>query len=388
MNLHEYQSKELLARFGVKVPRGKMVESVADASKAAEELGFPVVVKAQIHAGGRGKGGGVKLARAAEDVKTIADEILGKQLVTAQTGPEGKEVRKLLIEEGLAIKTELYVSFLVDRSIGWPVCIASSAGGMEIEKVAAETPDKILRAEVDPVVGLMSYQAREIAFGLGLEGDVHKKAVKFLMSVYKAFRGLDASMLEINPCLITEDGEVLALDAKINLDDNALFRHKDLVELRDITEEAPLEVEASKFGLNYIKLDGNVGCMVNGAGLAMATMDIIQLAGSSPANFLDVGGGASAEQIKNAFRILTSDPQVKAVLINIFGGILRNDRLAEGLIAAVGELGVKLPIVIRMEGTNVELGRKMLSESGLNFTTADSMKDGAEKVVALAGDAK
>ena len=389
MNLHEYQSKELLARFGVKVPRGKMVESVADASKAAEELGLPVVVKAQIHAGGRGKGGGVKLARTAEDVKKVAGEILGMNLVTAQTGPEGKEVRKVLIEEGLAIKTELYVSFLVDRSLGWPVCIASSAGGMEIEKVAAETPEKILRAEVDPAVGLMAYQAREIAFGLGLEGDVHKKAVKFLMSVYNAFRGLDASMLvEINPCLITEDGEVLALDAKVNLDDNALFRHKDLVELRDINEEAPLEVEASKFGLNYIKLDGNVGCMVNGAGLAMATMDIIQLAGSSPANFLDVGGGASAEQIKNAFRILTSDPQVKAVLINIFGGILRNDRLAEGLIAAVGELGVKLPIVIRMEGTNVELGRKMLSESGLNFTTADSMKDGAEKVVALAGGAK
>ncbi len=388
MNVHEYQAKGLLARFDVKVPRGKMVESVADASKAAEELGLPVVVKAQIHAGGRGKGGGVKLARTAEDVKTIADEILGKQLVTAQTGPEGKEVRKLLIEEGLAIKTELYVSFLVDRSIGWPVCIASSAGGMEIEKVAAETPEKILRAEVDPAVGLMPYQAREIAFGLGLEGDVHKKAVKFLMSLYKAFRGLDASMLEINPCLITEDGEVLALDAKVNLDDNALFRHKDLVELRDINEEAPLEVEASKFGLNYIKLDGNVGCMVNGAGLAMATMDIIQLAGSSPANFLDVGGGASAEQIKNAFRILTSDPQVKAVFINIFGGILRNDRLAEGLIAAVGELGVKLPIVIRMEGTNVELGKKMLAESGLNFTTADSMKDGAEKVVALAGGAK
>ena len=388
MNLHEYQSKDLLARFGVKVPRGKMVESVADASTAAEELGLPVVVKAQIHAGGRGKGGGVKLARTAEDVKKVAGEILGMNLVTAQTGPEGKEVRKVLIEEGLAIKTELYVSFLVDRSIGWPVCIASSVGGMEIEKVAAETPEKILRAEVDPAVGLMFYQAREIAFGLGLEGDVHKKAVKFLMSVYKAFRGLDASMLEINPCLITEDGEVLALDAKVNLDDNALFRHKDLVELRDITEEAPLEVEASNFGLNYIKLDGSVGCMVNGAGLAMATMDIIQLAGSSPANFLDVGGGASAEQIKNAFRILTSDPQVKAVFINIFGGILRNDRLAEGLIAAVGELGVKLPIVIRMEGTNVELGRKMLSESELNFTTADSMKDGAEKVVALAGGAK
>ena len=388
MNLHEYQSKELLARFGVKVPRGKMVESVDDATKVADELGLPVVVKAQIHAGGRGKGGGVKLARTAEDVKKVAGDILGMNLVTAQTGPEGKEVRKVLIEEGLAIKTELYLSFLVDRAVGWPVCIASSAGGMEIEKVAAETPEKILRAEVDPAVGLMPYQAREIAFGLGLEGDVHKKAVKFLMSLYKAFRGLDASMLEINPCLITEDGEVLALDAKVNLDDNALFRHKDLIELRDIAEEAALEVEASKFGLNYIKLDGNVGCMVNGAGLAMATMDIIQLAGSAPANFLDVGGGASAEQIKNAFRILTSDPQVKAVFINIFGGILRNDRLAEGLIAAVDELGVKFPIVIRMEGTNVELGRKMLAESGLNFTTAESMKDGAEKVVALAGGAQ
>jgi succinyl-CoA synthetase beta subunit len=388
MNLHEYQSKELLARYGVKVPRGKMVESVADASGVAQELGLPVVVKAQIHAGGRGKGGGVKLARTAGDVQKVAGEILGMNLVTAQTGSEGKEVRKILIEEGLAIKTELYVSFLVDRAIGWPVCIASSAGGMEIEKVAAETPEKILRAEVDPAVGLMPHQARRIAYGLGLEGDVHKKAVKFLMSLYKAFRGLDASLLEINPCLVTEDGEVLALDAKVNLDDNALFRHKDLIALRDITEEAPLEVEASKFNLSYIKLDGNVGCMVNGAGLAMATMDIIKLSGSSPANFLDVGGGASAEQVKNAFRILTSDPQVKAVLINIFGGILRNDRLAEGVIAAVKELGVKAPIVIRMEGTNVELGKKMLAESGLNFTTADTMREAAEKVVALAGGAQ
>ena len=384
MNLHEYQAKELLSRYGVKVPRGKMVESVADAAKAAEELGLPVVIKAQIHAGGRGKAGGVKLARTAADVPKMAGEILGKKLVTPQTGAEGKEVRKLLVEEGLAIQQELYLSFLVDRSVGRPVCIASSAGGMEIEKVAAETPEKILRAEVDPAVGLRPYQARRIAYGLGLVEDVHRKAVAFMLSLYQAFRGLDCSLLEINPCLVTEEGEVLALDAKINLDDNALFRHKDLLSLRDITEEAPLEVEASKFGLNYIKLDGDVGCMVNGAGLAMATMDIIKLSGSSPANFLDVGGGASAEQVKNAFRILTSDPQVKAVLINIFGGILRCDRLAEGVIAAVQELGVKAPIVIRMEGTNVELGKKMLAESRLNFTTANSMKEAAEKVANLA----
>ena len=384
MNLHEYQAKELLSRYGVKVPRGKMVESVADAARAAEELGLPVVIKAQIHAGGRGKAGGVKLARTAADVPKMAGEILGKKLVTPQTGAEGKEVRKLLVEEGLAIQQELYLSFLVDRSVGRPVCIASSAGGMEIEKVAAETPEKILRVEVDPAVGLRPYQARRIAYGLGLVEDVHRKAVAFLLSLYQVFRGLDCSLLEINPCLVTEEGEVLALDAKINLDDNALFRHKDLLSLRDITEEAPLEVEASKFGLNYIKLDGDVGCMVNGAGLAMATMDIIKLSGSSPANFLDVGGGASAEQVKNAFRILTSDPQVKAVLINIFGGILRCDRLAEGVIAAVQELGVKAPIVIRMEGTNVELGKKMLAESRLNFTTANSMKEAAEKVANLA----
>ena len=384
MNLHEYQAKELLSRYGVKVPRGRMVESVADAARAAEELGLPVVIKAQIHAGGRGKAGGVKLARTAADVLKMAGEILGKKLVTPQTGAEGKEVRKLLVEEGLAIQQELYLSFLVDRSVGRPVCIASSAGGMEIEKVAAETPEKILRVEVDPAVGLRPYQARRIAYGLGLVEDVHGKAVAFLLSLYQAFRGLDCSLLEINPCLVTEEGEVLALDAKINLDDNALFRHKDLLSLRDITEEAPLEVEASKFGLNYIKLDGDVGCMVNGAGLAMATMDIIKLSGSSPANFLDVGGGASAEQVKNAFRILTSDPQVKAVLINIFGGILRCDRLAEGVIAAVQELGVKAPIVIRMEGTNVELGKKMLAESRLNFTTANSMKEAAEKVANLA----
>ncbi len=387
MNLHEYQSKALLARFGVKVPRGIKVDTVAEAAEAAEELGLPVIVKAQIHAGGRGKAGGVKLARTMDDVKTVAGEILGKKLVTAQTGAEGKEVRKLLIEEALNIKQELYMSFLVDRAVGRPVCISSAAGGMEIEKVAAETPEKILRAVVDPAIGLAPNQARRIAFGLGLEGDVQKRATSFLLALYRAFHGLDASMLEINPCLITEEGEVLALDAKVNIDDNSLFRHKDLLEFRDLDEEAPLEVEASKFDLNYIKLDGNVGCMVNGAGLAMATMDIIKHSGGEPANFLDVGGGATAEQIKNAFRILTSDDQTHAVLINIFGGILRCDRLSEGVIAAVKELGVEIPIVIRMEGTNVEIGKKMLAESGLNFTTADSMKEAAEKVVALAGGA-
>ena len=388
MNLHEYQAKELLARYQVKVPRGRKVESVAEAVEAAESLGYPVVVKAQIHAGGRGKAGGVKLARSRAEVEKFAGEILGKKLVTPQTGHEGKEVRKLLVEEGLNIDRELYLSFLVDRAIGWPVAIASQAGGMEIEKVAAETPEKILRAEIDPAVGMRPHQARRLAFELGLSGDVHKNAVRFLLSLYQAFRSIDASLVEINPLLVTREKEVMALDAKVSLDDNALFRHPDVKELRDLTEESPLEVEASKFSLNYIKLDGNVGCMVNGAGLAMATMDIIHHAGGAPANFLDVGGGASPEQVRNAFRILISDPQVKAVLINIFGGILRVDRLAEGVIAAVKELDVKVPVVIRAEGTNVDIGKKMLAESGLNFITADSMKDAAEKVVAAARGAR
>jgi succinyl-CoA synthetase beta subunit len=388
MNLHEYQAKELLSRCQVKVPRGRKVESVAEAVEAAESLGYPVVVKAQIHAGGRGKAGGVKLARSRAEVEKFAGEILGKKLVTPQTGPEGKEVRKLLVEEGLNIDRELYLSFLVDRAIGWPVAIASQAGGMEIEKVAAETPEKILRAEIDPAVGMRPHQARRLAFELGLSGDVHKNAVRFLLSLYQAFRSIDASLVEINPLLVTREKEVMALDAKVSLDDNALFRHPDVKELRDLTEESPLEVEASKFSLNYIKLDGNVGCMVNGAGLAMATMDIIHHAGGAPANFLDVGGGASPEQVKNAFRILISDAQVKAVLINIFGGILRVDRLAEGVIAAVKELDVKVPVVIRAEGTNVDIGKKMLAESGLNFITADSMKEAAEKVVAAARGAQ
>jgi len=387
MNVHEYQAKELLARFGVPVPRGKRADTSDEAKGAASELGLPVVIKAQVHAGGRGKAGGVKLAKTDAEVTRFADEILGMTLVTKQTGAEGKLVRRLLIEEGLNIKDELYISFLVDRAIGRTICIASASGGMDIEAVAEETPEKILRVAIDPAIGLRPYQAREIAFGLGLEGDVFKKGVKFLMGLYAAFRGLDATQVEINPCLVTVEGDVLALDAKVNLDDNALYRHKELIELRDTDEESPLEVEASAFDLNYIKLDGNVGCMVNGAGLAMATMDIIKLAGGEPANFLDVGGGASADQIKNAFRILISDDQVKAVLINIFGGILRVDRLAEGVIAAVKELDVKIPIVIRAEGTNVEKGKKMLAESGLNFVTADSMKEAADKVVAQLGGA-
>jgi succinyl-CoA synthetase beta subunit len=372
MNLHEYQAKELITRFGVKVPRGKKVETVAAAVEAAEELGYPVVVKAQIHAGGRGKAGGIKLARNRADAETFASQLLGKNLVTPQTGPGGKEVRKLLIEQG----------------IGWPVAIASQAGGMDIEKVAAETPEKILRAEIDPAIGLRPHQARRLAFDLGLSGDVHQQAVSFLLTLYQAFRGLDASLVEINPLLVTKEGEVLALDCKLSVDDNALFRHPDVKELRDKTEESPLEVEASAHGLSYIKLDGNVGCMVNGAGLAMATMDIIHHAGGAPANFLDVGGGASPEQVKNAFRILISDPQVKAVLINIFGGILRVDRLAEGVIAAVKDLSVAIPVVIRAEGTNVEIGRKMLAESGMNFITAGSMQEAAAKVVAAAKGAK
>jgi succinyl-CoA synthetase beta subunit len=388
MNLHEYQAKELLSRFQVKVPRGRMVESVPDAIEAAESLGYPVVVKAQIHAGGRGKAGGVKLARSRADTEKYASEILGKKLVTPQTGAEGKEVRKLLVEEGVNIDRELYLSFLVDRAIGWPIAIASQAGGMDIEKVAAETPEKILRAEIDPALGMKPHQARRLAFELGLTGEVHKNAVRFLLALYQAFRSLDASLVEVNPLLVTREKDVMALDAKLSVDDNALFRHPEVKELRDLTEESPLEVEASSFSLNYIKLDGNVGCMVNGAGLAMATMDIIHHAGGAPANFLDVGGGASPEQIKNAFRILISDPQVKAVLINIFGGILRVDRLAEGVIAAVKELAVKVPVVIRAEGTNVEIGKKMLADSGLNFVTADSMKDAAARVVAAARGAR
>jgi succinyl-CoA synthetase beta subunit len=387
VKIHEYQGKQVLASFGIPVPRGQVAYSVAEAVDAAKELGFPVVVKAQIHAGGRGKAGGVKLAKNVEECEAIAKALLGATLRTHQTGPEGRVVRRLLIEEGmdLAGAREMYLAIVVDRASGAPVFMASSQGGVDIEEVAARDPQAILKEVVDPAVGFQAFQARKLAFGLGLPAALLPKAVHFMQALYRAFEGVDAALLEINPFLLRKDGALLALDAKIGFDDNALYRHADLKELRDFDEEDPLEVEASKYSLNYIKLDGgNVGCMVNGAGLAMATMDIIKLAGGSPANFLDVGGGANAEQIRNAFRILLADPEVRAVLINIFGGILRCDVLAEGVIAAVRELGVKVPVVIRMKGNNEEKGKQMLGESGLNFMTADGMTEAAQKVVAAA----
>jgi len=389
MKIHEYQAKAILARYGVTTPRGEVAYTKEEAREAAQRLkANVVVVKAQIHAGGRGKGGGVKLARSGDEAEDIAGHILGMTLVTPQTGPAGRIVKRVLIEEGLDIKRELYLGLLVDRASGLPVFMASAAGGMEIEQVAKENPEAILREAIHPVVGLQPYQARKIAFGLGLPGEVATHATPFFQALYRAFIDTDASLLEINPCVLTGDGKLVALDAKMTFDDNALFRHPNLRELRDLDEEDPLEVEASKYGLNYIKLDGSVACMVNGAGLAMATMDIIKYAGGSPANFLDVGGGASSEQVKNAFRILMSDPSVRAVFINIFGGILRCDVLATGVVAAAKDLQLKVPVVVRMEGTNVELGQKILRDSGLNFTIADGMKDGAQKVVALAGSAR
>ena len=385
MKIHEYQAKSVLARYGVPVPRGDVAFSPAEAGAIARRLGGSiVVVKAQIHAGGRGKGGGVKLAKSPEEAEQIATQMLGMTLVTHQTGPEGKKVGRVLIEEGLQIERELYLSILVDRAAEAPVFIASSEGGMDIEEVAASHPEKILNEVINRGTGIVPFQARKLAFGMGLEAGPANKFVKVLESIYKAFIDTDASMIEINPLILTKSGDLLALDAKVTFDDNALYRHADLRDFRDTSEEDPLEVEASKFSLNYIRLDGNIGCMVNGAGLAMATMDIIKLAGGEPANFLDVGGGANAEQIKNAFRILMADANVKAVLINIFGGILRCDVLAAGVIGAVKELGVPVPIVIRMEGTNVEEGKRMLKESGLNFSTADSMGEAADRVVALA----
>ena len=387
MKIHEYQGKQVLASFGLPVPRGQVAYSVAEAVDAAKELGFPVVVKAQIHAGGRGKAGGVKLARNVEECEAIAKAMLGATLRTHQTGPEGRVVRRLLVEEGMDLEgaREMYLAIVVDRASGAPVFMASAEGGVDIEEVAARDPQAILKEVVDPAVGFQAFQARKLAFGLGLPPALLPKAVPFMQSLYRAFEGVDAAMLEINPFLLRKDGALLALDAKIGFDDNALYRHADLKELRDFDEEDPLEVDASKYSLNYIKLDGGtVGCMVNGAGLAMATMDIIKLAGGSPANFLDVGGGANAEQIRNAFRILLADPEVRAVLINIFGGILRCDVLAEGVIAAVRELGVKVPVVIRMKGNNEEKGKQMLAESGLNFMTADGMTEAAQKVVAAA----
>jgi succinyl-CoA synthetase beta subunit len=386
VKIHEYQAKAVLARFGVPVPRGEVAFTSAEAVDAAKRLGGQIaVVKAQIHAGGRGKGGGVKIARSIQEVEQLAKQLIGMTLVTHQTGPEGRKVGRVLVEEGLDIDRELYLSILIDRATASPVIIASAAGGMDIEDVAAKEPEKILREHINPGTGIAPFQGRKLAFGMGLSGAAAYKLVKILDAIYKVFIDTDASMIEINPLILTKGGDLLALDAKVSFDDNALYRHPDLKELRDISEEDPLEVEASKFSLNYIRLDGNIGCMVNGAGLAMATMDIIKLAGGEPANFLDVGGGANAEQIKNAFRILMADKNVKAVLINIFGGILRCDVLAQGVIAAVTELGVPVPIVVRMEGTNVEEGKKMLRESGLSFTTADSMGEAAEKVVALAG---
>jgi len=385
MKIHEYQAKQILARYGVRIPRGEIAYTKDEARRAAEKLGGTVVVKAQIHAGGRGKGGGVKLAKNADQAEELAEQMLGMTLVTHQTGPEGRKVQKVYIEEGLDIRRELYLGIVIDRQTGKVVFMASAAGGMDIEEVAAKTPEAILREYITPGLGLQPFQARKLAFGLGLAPELVGDAVQFMMALYRAFEDTDASLAEINPFLVTGDNKVYALDAKMNFDDNALYRHKDIKELRDLNEEEPLEIEASKFGLNYIKLDGNVACMVNGAGLAMATMDIIKLAGGSPANFLDVGGGASAQQVESAFRILLSDPSVRAVLINIFGGIMRCDVVASGVVQAAKNIGVKVPIVVRLEGTNVEQGQEILRTSGLNFIVADGMKDAAEKVVAAAG---
>ncbi|MBZ5700107.1 MAG: ADP-forming succinate--CoA ligase subunit beta [Acidobacteriia bacterium] len=386
MKIHEYQAKEIFRRFGVPTPRGEMVTTPEQARAVAERLGTKVVVvKAQIHAGGRGKAGGVKLAKSPAEAADLAKAILGMKLVTPQTGPGGRIVRRLLIEEGLDIKRELYLSILVDRAVAAPVIMASTAGGMEIEEVAHKSPELILRETIFPATGLQPFHARKLAFGLGLSGNAASAAGPFLQGLYRTFLETDASLAEINPLVVTGEGKLVALDAKMTFDDNALYRHKDIAELRDLNEEDPLEIEASNFNLNYIKLDGNVGCMVNGAGLAMGTMDIIKLSGGSPANFLDVGGGASAEQVKNAFKILVSDKNVKGVFINIFGGILRCDVLAAGVVAAAKELKLKVPIVIRMEGTNVEKGQEILRQSGLGLTIAQGMKDGAQKIVALVG---
>ncbi len=384
MKIHEYQAKAILAKYDVPVPRGEVAYTVEEAEVVARKIGGSVVVKAQIHAGGRGKGGGVKVAKNSDEAVEIAKKMLGMTLVTHQTGPEGRVVQRLLIEETLPIERELYLGIVLDRGSGQNIFMASRAGGMDIEEVAAHTPELIIKEALLPGQTLQPFQARKIAYGMGVPAASVNAAAAAMTALSKAYDAIDGSLAEINPFILTSDGKVYALDAKITVDDNAIYRHKDLHELRDLNEEDPLEVEASRFGLNYIKLDGNIACMVNGAGLAMATMDIIKYAGGQPANFLDVGGGANAEQIKNAFRILLSDASVKAVLINIFGGILRCDTLANGVVSAAGELGIKIPVVVRMEGTNVELGQKILTESGFNFTVADGMKDAAEKVVRLA----
>jgi succinyl-CoA synthetase beta subunit len=385
MKIHEYQGKALLKEYGVPVPRGVVARTPEEAEAAARELGTDVVVvKAQIHAGGRGKGGGVKLAKSPEEARSLAEQMLGMMLVTHQTGPEGREVKTLLVEEGLPIDREFYLGITLDRVTGRNVFMASSAGGMDIEKVAEETPELILKETIDPSVGLRSFQARKLAFGLGIPNDLINQAAKFMLSLYDAYEKMDASLVEINPFLLTKDNRLIALDAKVNFDDNALFRHKDYAELRDLNEEEPLEIEASKYDLNYIKLDGNIGCMVNGAGLAMATMDIIKLAGGEPANFLDVGGGASQERVEQAFKILLADQNVKAVLINIFGGIVRCDMVANGVVAAAKNLGVSIPIVARLEGTNVEEGRRVLHDAGIGIIPATTMNDAADKVVSAA----
>jgi len=385
MKIHEYQAKELLKKFGVPVPRGRVADTPEDVRSIAEELGGPVVVKAQIHAGGRGKGGGIKLADLPEEAEEAARSIIGMTLVTHQTGPEGRLVKRVLVEEAGKIARELYLGVVIDRASESPVIMASEAGGMDIEEVAAGTPEKILKVTIDPAVGLQAFQVRKLCYGLNLSKELSAKVARMISGSYKAFLECDCSLVEINPLAITEDGDAFALDAKVNLDDNALYRHEDLKELRDTAEEEPLEVEASRHNLSYIKLDGSVGCMVNGAGLAMATMDIIKLHGQMPANFLDVGGAASPERVANAFRILTSDENVRAVLINIFGGIVRCDRVANGIVTALGEVEVKVPIVVRLEGTNSQEARDILEKSGLEFTVADTFDDAARKVVAAAG---
>lgn len=384
MKIHEYQAKEILRKFNVPVPEGMVAYTVDEAVSAAEKIGGSVwVVKAQIHAGGRGKGGGVKVAKSMDEVRDFANQILGMNLVTHQTGPEGKLVKRLLIEQGINIERELYLGITLDRAQSKNVIMVSTEGGVEIEKVAAESPEKILKETIEPAVGIQAYQARKLAFGLGLKGDQLKNAVKFIMSLYKAYEATDASLAEINPLVVTKEGSVIALDAKMNFDDNSLFRHPDIIEYRDFDEEEPLEIEASKYNLNYIKLDGNVGCMVNGAGLAMATMDIIKLAGGEPANFLDVGGGANKETVANGFKIILTDKNVKAILINIFGGIVRCDRVAQGVIDAVKEINVQVPIVVRLEGTNAEEAGVLLNKSGLKFEVAQSLQDAAHKVTAV-----
>ena len=385
MKVHEYQAKLLLQKFGVAIPRGEVTDNPAEAREIAKQFGGRCVLKAQIHAGGRGKGGGVKLAKNPDEAYETARSILGMTLVTHQTGPEGRVVRKILIEEALDIARELYLGVTLDRGVSRPVVMVSRQGGMEIEEVAAKDPSAIVRETLVPALGMLPFQARRLAFALGLEGPAYRKALDFLPAMFRAYVETDASLAEINPLVVTKSGEILALDAKMNFDDNALFRHPEIKEMRDITEEDPLEVEASKFGLNYIKLDGNVGCMVNGAGLAMATMDIIKLNGGEPANFLDVGGGASEEQVKNAFRIILSDPNVKAVLINIFGGIMRCDIIAKGVVAAVTEMGLQIPVVVRLEGTNVDEGKKILRDSGLKITPAEDLGDAAKKVCQAVG---